>query len=209
VALNSVDPSSQAGLSLLRESLAHPKAEVRLTAAAGLVEAHAADSRTSAALRTLLLGKDQRMAVTAAQLLAAIDPSDRAATDHLSRAAAGDDTQVGLLAAQALAELGRAGPREIAVLTGCAQNADLGWGLQGEAVRALGTIGPSAVSALPTLEKLLTGSPMPPLRQAVEDAIRGIRGETSPSQQQRDTTPTLFDRLASSGGMRAMMGLQL
>ncbi len=206
-ALTSVDPSSTAGISFLRESLRHSNGQVRLAAAAGMSELHVGGAEIPAALRPLLQSEDKQIGVTAARLLVAANPKDQTAIGHLSSALNQDDRMVSFAAAKALADLGMSSPRSIGILTECLRNRDLGWGIQRESALALGSIGAPARGALSALEKLLAGSPEPPLRQAVAVAVRQLRGERSVSSGEVDSTPTLFDQLVEAGGMSGRMGI--
>jgi len=206
--LTSVDPSNASGSSFLAESLTNPNEQVRLAAAAGLVELHIADTGTAAALRPLLRSEDKQTAVTAARLLAVVNPNEQAALDFLSNALREEDGQVSFAAAKALAYMGVANPTSLQILISCLQNPALGWGTQRQSALALGKLGPAARSALPALGKLLTGSREPPLRQAAAAAIKQIRGERSVSYGEEDSAPALFDELVTGGGMRGLMGLR-
>lgn len=84
----------------------------------------------------------------------------------------------------------------------------MGWGIQRESAVALGKLGIAARSALPALEKLLSGSREPRLRQAAAVAIKQIRGEGSVSYGEEGWAPVLFDQLVQAGGIRGLMGLR-
>ncbi len=133
---------------LLIEALEHPDSDIRSWAASSLGELGTAALPAVDTLARLLSGGDDELAKTAATALGALGPGASRAIGALERAMNRDDYPQ--MAVQALSKMGS--PAVPILIKALDHKNPL---LRAAAARALGTMGPDAVTAIPVLIRLL------------------------------------------------------
>jgi HEAT repeat protein len=171
-ALLAIDPSATSVERVLIETLQDPEPQVRRQAA----ELSGERVQTSARLQEALIKaamKDPSWQVRSAALLASARISGAIDLAPYYAAAMRDDhLEVRKSAANALFRMGPLAKAAVGDLIELSERSR--YGIQAEAIEALGAIGPDAAAALPALKRMIEGD-SPWLKQKAEQAVARIR----------------------------------
>jgi len=191
-ALAKIDPENAGAISFLRTRVTDEELYIRLSACAGLQELGRADADVRTALQRMLKSHDRGIAISAATVLAKIEPEgDQVSVSLLRDELKNRDRYLRFRAASGLAELGCAETEVIGVLTAELRSRTSSGSTVDRSARLLGRLGPKAKDAVSSLSEVLeqeTGE----VRLEARIALRKIRGDLPVSYEDPASTDTLF-----------------